>query len=125
MTFVTQSSLSPEWYKYHRKQPQTPDPLLSSPDTFVMPNSTSPYPPVYPNQNIISSTVRNSGDGTLYSGIEPLASIIAKPAQLAHLFQDTSVPQTGVMIYNPALQRRQKYNQYQKPSKLGVEYYSR
>lgn len=125
MTFTTQSNLSPDWYKDQHKQPQLADIPLSSPDTFAMPNSTSPYPPVYPNQNIVSSTAHNPKDGILYSGIEPLASIVSKPAQLMRLFQGTSVPQTGVMIYNPDMQRRQKYNQYQKPSKLGVEYYSR
>lgn len=118
MTFF--SNLSPDWYKYtngHRTQQHRYS------DTFLMPNTTSPYPPTYPNRNIVSSSCTDPRDADIYSGVEPLESINASATQLTALFSGTTVPGTASVIYNPQRSERKQFNRYQKPTPMGVEYY--
>lgn len=118
MTFF--SNLSSDWFRHERGHVARPQ---ANPNAFVMPNSTSPYPPTHPNHNIISSSCSDPQDQNVYSGVEPLVSINRNPGELSRLFNGTTVPETAAIVYNPNQRPRKQYNKYQKQIHMGVEYY--
>lgn len=119
MTFF--SNLSPSWTKYSRGY--VPSRSKPNPHTFLMPNTTSPFPPNHPNQHIISSSWHAPDDNQIYSGIEPLQSINTSVTALATLFGNTTIPGTAPLVYNPHREQRRQHNQYQQPTTMGVEYW--